>query len=215
MHMANSSTLLIRPLSLYLSPAVIQVFCRCFTPRLLQKCLPGVALCHRALPVNSCSLTSSLRLHAFKLAPTHSIFHTFSGSSRSVSRSHNKRGACSAVPVTYSLSASLPLCVRAGACIQRSVCCTCWCMWSASPKRVCQTWRHGSGLILMQAHGVELRLGDNCCSEEWMAWELSSCSSASHQAVHHMGLMTDVLRGETKAISGTCAQLMRGHTELT
>lgn len=57
-------------------------------------------------------------------------------------------------------------------------------------KRECQTSRHGPGLILMQAHGVGLRLGDNCHSEEWMAWELSSSSVASHHAVHHIGLMT-------------------------
>lgn len=59
--------------------------------------------------------------------------------------------------------------------------------------RECQTLRHGPGLILMQAHGVGLRLGDNCFSEEWMALELSSSTGASHQAVHHMGLMTDIL----------------------
>ncbi|TNN64871.1 hypothetical protein EYF80_024869 [Liparis tanakae] len=40
--------------------------------------------------------------------------------------------------------------------------------------------------LLMQAHGVELRLRDNCFSEEWMARELSSSTGASHQAVHHM-----------------------------
>lgn len=59
--------------------------------------------------------------------------------------------------------------------------------------RECQALRHGPGLILMQAHGVGLRLGDNCFSEEWMALELSSSTGASHQAVHHMGLMTDIL----------------------
>lgn len=69
----------------------------------------------------------------------------------------------------------------------------CLCMWPVSPKRECQTLRHGPGLILMQAHGVGLRLGDNCFSEEWMALELSSSTGASHQAVHHMDLMTDIL----------------------
>lgn len=89
------------------------------------------------------------------------------------------------------------------------------CMWSVFPKRERQTSRHGPGLILMQPHGVGLRLRDNCCSEEWMAWELSSHTGASHQAVHHMGLTSDILRRETKAISSVCAQLMHKHTKLT
>lgn len=89
------------------------------------------------------------------------------------------------------------------------------CMWCVFPKRERQTSRHGPGLILMQPHGVGLRLRDNCCSEEWMAWELSSHTGASHQAVHHMGLTSDILRRETKAISSVCAQLMHKHTKLT
>lgn len=67
--------------------------------------------------------------------------------------------------------------------------------------RECQALRHGLGLILMQAHGVGLRLRDNCFSEEWMALEYSPSTGASHQAVHHTDLMTGTLWGETKAIN--------------
>lgn len=59
--------------------------------------------------------------------------------------------------------------------------------------RECQALRHGLGLILMQAHGVGLRLRDNCFSEEWMALEYSPSTGASHQAVHHLDLMTGTL----------------------
>lgn len=142
--------------------------------------------------------------------PTYSIFHTFSSSIRSVSRNYNTKGAA---PVTYSLPPCFCICELACASIILRVIRACVC--GLHLQRECQTLRHGSGLILMQAHGVELRLGDNCCSEERMAWELSSCSSASHRAVHHTGLMTDILCGETKAISSACAQLMHRRTELT
>lgn len=91
----------------------------------------------------------------------------------------------------------------------------CMHMWCESPKREWQTLRRGPGLIRIQAHSVGLRLGDNCCSEEWIAWEPSSSTGASHQAVHHMGLTTDILCGETKAISSLCAQLMHQHMDLT
>lgn len=74
--------------------------------------------------------------------------------------------------------------------------------------RECLALRHGLGLIPMQAHGMGLKVGDNCFSEEWMALEHSSSTGASHQAVHHMGLMTDILWGATKAISSVCAQLL-------
>lgn len=59
--------------------------------------------------------------------------------------------------------------------------------------RKCQALRHGLGLILMQAHSVGLRLRDNCFSEEWMALEYSPSTGASHQAVHHLGLVTGTL----------------------
>lgn len=99
-------------------------------------------------------------------------------------------------------------CLSEGVC-PITLCCMCMVC------RECQAPKPGPGLILMQAHSVGLRLGDNCFSEEWMALELSSSSGASHQAVHHMGPMTDTLRGETKAISSVCAQLLHKHTELT
>lgn len=81
--------------------------------------------------------------------------------------------------------------------------------------RECQALRHGLGLILMQAHGVGLRLRDNCFSEEWMALEYSPSTGASHQAVHHLGLMTGTLRGETEAINAPRAQLLQNSARLS
>lgn len=129
-------------------------------------------------------LQFSPKASSFQPVLTCCISHTFSSSS--ISRS---------VHVFYSLSVYFFLYVWATVSIRHSVICACVLyMWSASQKRQCQTLRHGPGLIHIQAHSMGLRLGDNCCTEEWIAWELSSSTGASHQAVHHMGLTTDSLR---------------------
>lgn len=200
-------------LSLYVVTYHIHFFCMCFTLRLLQKHLPSLALGHGASLVNFCNFNLSLRLPAFNLC-WHAVFLIHSANP--AGHFQDNITLEDSTSSSKLKSAWLPPFVCESYCrvyICHSVCYMC--MWSAFPKRECQTLRHGPGFILMQAHGVELRLGDNCCSEEWMAWELSSSTDASHQAVHHMDLMTDTLWGETKAISSLCAQLMHKHTELT
>ena len=67
------------------------------------------------------------------------------------------------------------------------------CIWCASPKKECHALKHGLELILMQANDVVLRPRDNCCSEEWLASELSSSACASHEAVHQTSLTSDIL----------------------
>lgn len=70
----NNQKMLIRPLlSLYVKTSLIRVFCIYFTLRLLQKCLPGVALGQRASPVNFCSFNYSPGLPVVNLC-WHAVF---------------------------------------------------------------------------------------------------------------------------------------------
>lgn len=118
------------------------------------------------------------------------------------------------VPPTVCLISSV--CVSVG--VYQPVCACCVCVRECRlhfQRERTKRWAVVLGLILMQAYVLWLRLENNCCSEEKMAWDLSPSTAASNQAVHHVGLTTDNLRGETKAISGVCAQLTHKHTELT
>lgn len=136
----------------------------------------------------------------------HAGFHTFRNPNRSVWRKCNMGGLC-----------------RCGIDWLSPVCCVCEQSFASCHSvlhvyvvcRECQALRHGLGLILMQAHGVGLRLRDNCFSEEWMALEYSPSTGASHQAVHHLDLMTGTLWGETKAINAWRAQLLQNSTQLS
>lgn len=136
----------------------------------------------------------------------HAGFQTFRNSNRSVERNYNMGGL-----FPFAIDRLCPVCWMCEGCFARchSVC-PVYVVY-----RGCQALRHGLGLILMQAHGVGLRLRDNCFSEEWMALEYSPSTGASHQAVHHTDLMTGTLWGETKAINAARAQLLHNSTRLT
>lgn len=190
--------------NLYFTVCHIPLAYICITLWLLQTCLPVPALGLRAAPVTLCPVklswvldgsNCSRRLPAFnlcwqaafpkQLAHPGSRFHGTAvlEQRNSITAQHlcvrECVRLCVCVCVSYQPSVSLSLYVWAWVYINQSMCVVCTCVWSVFPKGVRQTLRHGPGLILMQAHGAGLRLGDNCCSEEWMAWELSSSTGAS------------------------------------